>query len=58
MLLKNLILKEPAYFLFALTDGSDIVYRDAEVAAILAHLDLKVNAVSTATLSLPISSAQ
>jgi hypothetical protein len=53
------------YFLVALSDGADVAYRDAKVAARLAaagkaihvepgdHLDLKVEVVGTATLNLP-----
>jgi hypothetical protein len=54
------------YFLIALSDGSDVAYRDAKVAAILTkaakpvhiepgdHLDMKVEVVGTATLNLPL----
>jgi hypothetical protein len=53
------------YFLIALSEGVDVVYRDAKVAAILAkagkpvhiepgdHSNLKVDVVDTATLNLP-----
>jgi hypothetical protein len=53
------------YFLIALTDGSDVLYRDAKVAATLAragkplhiepgdHLNQKVDVVNTASLNLP-----
>jgi len=53
------------YFLIALSDGADIVYRDAKVAAKLAgaaktvhiegadHLNLKLDVVGAATLHLP-----
>jgi hypothetical protein len=70
MLQKSHASKEPAYFLVVFIDGSNIVYRDAKLAAtparagkpvrigIPANLDLKVGAVSTATLNPPISSAQ
>jgi hypothetical protein len=54
------------YFLIALSDGADVAYRDAKVAAILSraakvvrveagdHLDLKVDVVGAATLNLPL----
>jgi hypothetical protein len=53
------------YYLIALSDGSDVVYRDAKVAAKLMqaakpvhieagdHLDMKLEIVDTATLHLP-----
>lgn len=53
------------YFLIALSDGTEVAYRDPKVAAILTkaakpvhlepgdHLDMKVDVVGTGTLNLP-----
>jgi hypothetical protein len=53
------------YFLIALSDGTDVVYRHPKLATILTkaakpvhiepgdHLDLKVDVIVTATLNLP-----